>query len=299
MKKQYWYGIIGLLIVTVIVMFSILNKPTKEEKEQQLQELFTLIQDNNEKEVTQLIKKNKELLHMEIENKTPLDTALDAQGYTIAIMLLEAGGSTSAPLFIAASQSLLDYEHLSKGINKEQKERVKYFEKVIETSKSKINEKDEDGDTALHIAASKSDVDICKLLLKHGADSSILNKNKENPLQKAVGRGSLATAKVIYDTNHSLVKNVDRDGDTLLHDAVESSRYQMYDWILKVYPEIIDKTNNDGRTPLSLSSTYGDVQTVRYLIQHGANKTIGSKENLLPYDYAVKNNNTEIMNILK
>lgn len=307
MKNKYIFIISGLLIIAVATYMIVSNRDTSDENKQLADQLFTSIYNGDKDEVKKIIKDNKDIINMEKDNKTSLEASLDAQQYQIAIFLLEEGAKTSLPSFIAASQSLLDYEHLRNGITEDQKERVDYYEALLKKNKELISEQDEYGNTALHIAAQKGDVEVCELLLKHGANLTLANKSGQNPLHMAVGRGSLETAKIIYkrnqevtyEHNQEIVKAKDKNGSTILHIAIENRRYELYDWILKVFPESINMMNNEGMTPLSKASAYGDVETVSYLLQHGADRNIRSKEGLLPLDYASQNKNTEIMQLLK
>ena len=62
-----------------------------------------------------------------------------------------------------------------------------------------INERDEFGNTSLHIAATDGDLCLVSLLVKNGAKSNIKNLNNETPLSICLLRGHLKCARVLYD----------------------------------------------------------------------------------------------------
>ncbi|KAJ7183299.1 ankyrin repeat-containing domain protein, partial [Mycena filopes] len=83
-----------------------------------------------------------------------------------------------------------------------------------------------------HYAASKSRIDIGKLLISRGADVcvSIINaKDKANqvPLHRAATTGSLGFIRLLLDSsvppNKTRLNNADRIGNTPLHLAMDSA----------------------------------------------------------------------------
>ena len=85
-------------------------------------------------------------------------------------------------------------------------------------NKGKINEKDKDGQTPLHLAAQKGYVDIARALIDKGADVNAKNNYGGTPLRLAAWMGKADIAKVLIDKGADVnVKS--KDGETPLHMA--------------------------------------------------------------------------------
>lgn len=100
---------------------------------------------------------------------------------------------------------------------------VKY---LLAQKEIKINEQNEWGWTPLHVAAWNGFYEIVLLLLKHGADKSILNMMKETPKEK-----SLFDFDAIFDLTEEEIKEFDEKKELeLLHFFRED-----YEEFLKLY----------------------------------------------------------------
>ena len=107
-----------------------------------------------------------------------------------------------------------------------------------------VNAADNIGDTAISLASSIAQREIVKLLLLERADPNITNA----------------------------------DGDACLHRAVNAncSDEMLKDLIL--YGADVNAVNKKGRTPLLLSCIFGQMDSVRALLEAGADPTIGDEE---------------------
>ena len=113
-----------------------------------------------------------------------------------------------------------------------------------------------DGETALHIAASKGYTDILLCLLSAKSDVNKADKHKRTPLHKAAQNGHAATVKCLITARASVVNVKDKEGRSPLakcSDASDQCRY-----ILKIM-------GADGWTPLMLAVEAGERQVQNYL----------------------------------
>ncbi|GLJ51101.1 hypothetical protein SUGI_1087800 [Cryptomeria japonica] len=107
------------------------------------------------------------------------------------------------------------------------RELVKTFEKP-----EFINEKDNQGDTALQLAVWKYRVDLVTLLLDGKADLSLANNKGETPLCVAVKFGFLDVLKNLIDHDPLAVKKVSID-KKVLHRAVKLNRVKIVEFLVK------------------------------------------------------------------
>jgi uncharacterized protein len=144
--------------------------------------------------------------------------------------------------------------------------------------------------TALHRAAFAGDLELCKLLLAHGADPHAVSSDRESMLEAAAGLALIPG----YQVNHP---NAER---------VELSK------LLVSLGEDVNWADAYGITPLMAAANLGDTPLVQYLVDAGADlgaydlgkrldgAFMASVEPLMPVDYAVgvgtflPNNSVEI-----
>jgi hypothetical protein len=131
--------------------------------------------------------------------------------------------------------------------------------------------------TALMRAAFAGDVELCKLLLAHGADPHVKSSDRENILEAAAGLALIPG----YQVNRS---NAER---------VELSK------ILVELGEDVNWADAYGITPLMAAANLGDTPLVQYLVDVGADlgaydlgkrldgSFMSSVEPLMPIDYAI------------
>jgi 26S proteasome non-ATPase regulatory subunit 10 len=101
------------------------------------------------------------------------------------------------------------------------------------------------GVTPLHLAVSKSNLDVCKILLSHGASSRVRDKRGQLPLHRAAAAGNLPIVKLMLE-NKSPVSATDVDGMTALHHAVSEGNGDVAVELLKNGAEV-DKEDAEGR----------------------------------------------------
>jgi ankyrin repeat protein len=99
------------------------------------------------------------------------------------------------------------------------------------STKTDINEKDAEGNTALHAAAKVGDADLITYLLIKDADSTLKNDDGDTPLLVAMKNSKYAAAHVLAETGTSLYI-ADADGKTPLDLTAEYNTDEWYDAII-------------------------------------------------------------------
>jgi 26S proteasome non-ATPase regulatory subunit 10 len=75
------------------------------------------------------------------------------------------------------------------------------------------------GQTALHFAASKSNLDTARKLIAHKASARTKDKRGQLPLHRAAAVGNVPMVKLLLE-NKSPVNATDMDGCTALHHGI-------------------------------------------------------------------------------
>lgn len=107
------------------------------------------------------------------------------------------------------------------------------------------------GATALHFAASKSNLDTAKKLLEHKASARVKDKRGQLPLHRAAAVGNVPMIKLLLQ-NRSPVNASDGDGCTALHHAIAEGHGDAAVVLLKAGAET-DKKDSTGALALDLA----------------------------------------------
>ncbi|KAI0343078.1 apses-domain-containing protein [Trametopsis cervina] len=166
---------------------------------------------------------------------------------------------------------------------------------------------DDQGHTALHLAASMARHQTVQALLSNGADVHRGNYNGETPLVRA----TLATVNYdiqTFDTLvaalHASIRTLDTSKKSVVHHIVSSAgvkgralpaRYyleQVFYWIAQHqggdFKSLVDLQDEHGDTALNIAARVGNRSLVRTLMDVGANRILPNKLGLRPSDFGVE-----------
>lgn len=90
---------------------------------------------------------------------------------------------------------------------------------LLLTKSADATEKTNNGQTALHFAASKSNLDTARKLIAHKASARVKDKRGQLPLHRAAAVGNVPIVRLMLE-NKSPVNATDMDGCTALHHAI-------------------------------------------------------------------------------
>uniref|UniRef100_A0ACD5VJM7 Uncharacterized protein n=3 Tax=Avena sativa TaxID=4498 RepID=A0ACD5VJM7_AVESA len=157
------------------------------------------------------------------------------------------------------------------------------------------NESDQDGRTALHIAASMGNEQCVKLLLEYGADPNARDSEGKVPLWEAL------YAK--HDTVVQLLVKGGADlslGDTGLYCcmAVEQNNIQLLEEVLDRIPDA-NRPSKDGNFPLHRAVCDGNVEMVVLLLKHGADIDKQDSNGWTPRALAEQQGHEEIQQLFR
>ncbi|XP_032529768.2 ankyrin repeat domain-containing protein 39 [Danaus plexippus] len=112
--------------------------------------------------------------------------------------------------------------------------------------KELVNSLDNSGYTALHYAARSGHLNICKLLLDHGAYINAQTRSgKATPLHKAACSGKKNIIMFLIN-NGAQIDLQDSDGKTVLHRVTENKQVDLISTLLEACPKLKDIKDNRG-----------------------------------------------------
>ncbi|KAG5254102.1 ankyrin repeat domain-containing protein [Salix suchowensis] len=131
---------------------------------------------------------------------------------------------------------------------------IKFMDKLLDDGFD-IDDKDNDGLTALHKAIIGKKEAVISHLLRKGASPHIRDRDGASPLHYAVQVGAMQTVKLLlkYEVD---VNATDNEGWTPLHIAVQTRNRDIAK-ILLVNGADKTRRTKDGMTPLDMSFCYG------------------------------------------
>ena len=160
-----------------------------------------------------------------------------------------------------------------------------------------VNTKDADGNTPLHLAATKNDYKRVEMLLSHGADVNAKGKYGETPLHKAARQNASNTAEILLKNGAEVNARDDEDSDTPLRIAAGNNASYTTEVLLGNGADVNAK-NKYGNTPLHRAAWQNASNIAEILLKNGADINAKSNANWTPLHEAAKNNASETAEIL-
>ncbi|KAF4956366.1 hypothetical protein FGADI_3943 [Fusarium gaditjirri] len=198
--------------------------------------------------------KTRDAIHLDVRDingRTPLVVAC-IDGFTKGVELLIKAGAdynicttlfANTPLIIASGWGYKDIVN-----------------QLLVTTGIKLNEKDKQGFTALHVACLGQFPDIVQLLIEApGIELDAVDKIKQTPLHLAVEKGDERIVKLLAG-KMSEVDQRDKNGQTALHLAV-SSGHENHTKVLLDKGADLSIRDTKNRTALHLASSVDEVSS--------------------------------------
>ncbi|WP_407701984.1 ankyrin repeat domain-containing protein [Viridibacillus soli] len=175
--------------------------------------------------------------------------------------------------------------------------------KKLLKSEQDINAQDSKGRTALMIATYNNDLKIAKMLIEAGADVNIQDNIQNSPFLYAGAEGYLDIVKLTSKAGADS-KITNRYGGIALIPASEHGYVDVVKWLLTETNSDVNHINNLGWTALIEAIILGDggkqqQETVRILLEHGANPNLADKDGVTPLEHAEKLGFKEIETLLR
>jgi len=216
--------------------------------------LYIAVEEGRTTLVPLLIQYKSDIFASNNQGLTPFDKALQTGGIIIeelitpaTVLQSDSGGNT--PLLVAVRQNA--------GAD---------IVRDILDKHALINARNQEGDTALHLAVRQNAAGTGDLLLSRGADIFLQNAKGENPIYLTFfTKGGIRDWMFIPATFSAR----DPQGNTILHYATQWKLDQVIPGMIQRGAEVEAK-NFSGETPLFLAVRVDSASTVRTLIASGA-----------------------------
>ncbi|KAJ9307998.1 hypothetical protein DTO217A2_2492 [Paecilomyces variotii] len=126
-----------------------------------------------------------------------------------------------------------------------------------------VNMKSINGQNALHLATSKSNLSTVKTLIAHKCSARVKDKRGQLPLHRAAAVGSIPILKILLEEGKSPVNATDVDGLTALHHSIAEGHGDAAILLLKAGAEP-DKRDSSGALAIDLAP---DTKVRKYILQ--------------------------------
>ncbi|KAF4155767.1 hypothetical protein CNMCM6069_007638 [Aspergillus lentulus] len=130
-------------------------------------------------------------------------------------------------------------------------------------------------ESPLWYAVREDNLPAVRELITASADVQLRNLYGETVLHEAAYYSSLPVVQMLVDTGVDVHARSNTNG-SILHRAAEAGRVETVQWILDHSNLIVNETGSHGWTPLHSSVFACQSTMTKYLLEHGADPTIGS-----------------------
>ncbi|XP_026842997.1 serine/threonine-protein phosphatase 6 regulatory ankyrin repeat subunit A isoform X2 [Drosophila persimilis] len=153
------------------------------------------------------------------------------------------------------------------------------------------------GDTALHLAARRRDVDMVRILVDYGTNVDTQNGEGQTPLHIAAAEGDEALLKYFYGVraSASIADNQDR---TPMHLAAENGHAHVIEILADKFKASIFERTKDGSTLMHIASLNGHAECATMLFKKGVYLHMPNKDGARSIHTAAAYGHTGIINTL-
>ncbi|KAI9207399.1 ankyrin repeat-containing domain protein [Polychytrium aggregatum] len=175
------------------------------------------------------------------------------------------------------------------------------FNSILRDSRTDVNHRDENGDSALLIAATCKTHNYCEALLERGAEIDIRNNSGNTVFLNAVSSGTIELIQLVVERG-ARVTDVNEQGETGLLIAVGSGNLDVLRYVLEHCTKhdagLIDQADHEGTTPLMSAAANGNLGVVKFLLEKGANAGLVNSQGKTALMIACQNGERDIAEVL-
>ncbi|CAH1101713.1 unnamed protein product [Psylliodes chrysocephalus] len=153
------------------------------------------------------------------------------------------------------------------------------------------------GDTALHLAVRRKDIDMVRILVDYGTSVDIRNGEGQAPLHIAAAEGDEILVKYFYGVRASagVIDNQDR---TPMHLAAENGHAHIIELLADKFKASIFERTKDGSTLMHIASLNGHADCAMMLFKKGVYLHMPNKDGARSIHTAARYGHVGIINTL-
>ncbi|XP_006874715.1 PREDICTED: ankyrin repeat domain-containing protein 55 [Chrysochloris asiatica] len=165
---------------------------------------------------------------------------------------------------------------------------------------SEINHQDNEGMTPLHWAAFHNQPQHTQMLLKKGADPTLVDKDFKTALHWAVQSGNRILCSIILSHHQgpSIINYDDESGKTCVHIAAAAGFVDIIHELARVPECNLQALDVDDRTPLHWAAAAGKAECVQSLLELGMDSNLRDINESTPLAYALYCGHTTCVQVL-
>nr|XP_018869189.2 ankyrin repeat domain-containing protein 55 [Gorilla gorilla gorilla] len=165
---------------------------------------------------------------------------------------------------------------------------------------SEINHQDNEGMTPLHWAAFHNQPQHTQMLLKKGADPTLVDKDFKTALHWAVQSGNRILCSIILSHHQgpSIINYDDESGKTCVHIAAAAGFSDIIHELARVPECNLQALDVDDRTPLHWAAAAGKAECVQSLLELGMDSNLRDINESTPLAYALYCGHTACVKLL-
>ncbi|XP_007942358.1 ankyrin repeat domain-containing protein 55 [Orycteropus afer afer] len=165
---------------------------------------------------------------------------------------------------------------------------------------SEINHQDNEGMTPLHWAAFHNQPQHTQMLLKKGADPTLVDKDFKTALHWAVQSGNRILCSIILSHHQgpSIINYDDESGKTCVHIAAAAGFGDIIHELARVPECNLQALDVDDRTPLHWAAAAGKADCVQSLLELGMDSNLRDINESTPLAYALYCGHTACVKLL-
>ncbi|GFS30210.1 inversin-A [Nephila pilipes] len=226
-----------------------------------------------------------------------VDVAVTDRDGRPPLLWAASGGSSDAILALVkmgADVNAVDQDGLTALHCAASRGHVDCLETLITLCGAQVDKVDESGCSALFYAVTLGHADCTNLLLTFGSLANRQDNKGRTPAHCGAAKGQLETLKILNHHKANLWMRNSK-GDMPLHEAVQSGRKDLVEWLLLQHQGSVNVSNSNGRTPLHIAAITNNVDMCKVLMDYGAfiNPVMKNSKNqlLTPLDAALHRGN--------
>lgn len=156
-----------------------------------------------------------------------------------------------------------------------------------------LEDRNKEGETALHAAVEGGYLDIVKMCLEKGGKVRSRRANLAHPLHIAAINGYVEIAKLLVDAR-AKIEARNANHETPLHKAAAFNKFRMVEFLLEKGADI-DCFDKDNYTPLLVAASEGHTAVVTLLLQKGANLKVTERHDKTAIFLAAEENRVDTL----